>query len=100
MNKSKKPKPKHNFYKEGNVIYLNDNAYVGSQNIKQSLNYFAERYKISSKVMRDSLKSYFENTYMSKIIEQLDSEIKEERKRIRQYKNCNIKSDSHLELED
>lgn len=93
MNKSKKPKQRHNFYKEGNVIYLNDNSYVGSQNIRQSLNYFAERYKISSKVMRDSFKSYFENTYMSKIIEQFDEEIKEERKRVRQYKNCNIKPD-------
>lgn len=63
------------------IIYYNpDDILTGCNNLDQMLKYFVREYKNLKKPARDQIKSRFENTYMSAIIDQLDNEIKESKK--------------------
>lgn len=76
--------------KKNKLIFYNNDFLVGCQNLDQLLQWFAIRYKRLSKIKRDNLKARYENTYMTKIIEQLDDEIK----KAKPIKKYNILSDN------
>lgn len=62
--------------------YDYDDILIGSNNLDQQLTWFRKHYKTLNKHQKESLKClYLDNTYMSSVIEQINNEIKEEKKK-------------------
>jgi len=71
--------------------YNYDDILIGSNNLDQQIVWFKKHYKKLNKVQKESLKFlYWDNTYMSSIIEQIENDIKEEKRRkIKEKYNVN-----------
>lgn len=62
--------------------YNYDDILIGCNNLYQQIVWFENRYKRLNKPQKESLKHlYIENTYMNNIIEQINNEIKEEKRK-------------------
>lgn len=62
--------------------YNYDDILIGSNNLDQQIVWFKKHYKKLNKVQKESLKFlYWDNTYMSSIIEQIENDIKEEKRK-------------------
>lgn len=72
--------------------YNYDDILIGSNNLDQQIVWFKKHYKKLNKVQKESLKFlYWDNTYMSSIIEQIENDIKEEkRKKIIEEEKNNV----------
>mgnify|MGYP007016110289 FL=1 len=55
---------------------------IGSNNLDQQLIWFKKHYQTLNKHQKESLKClYLDNTYMSSVIEQMNNDIKEEKRK-------------------
>ena len=62
--------------------YNYDDILIGSNNLDQQLIWFRKHYKTLNKHQKESLKCfYLDNTYMNSVIEQINNEIKEEKRK-------------------
>lgn len=62
--------------------YDYDDILIGSNNLDQQLVWFKKHYKKLNKFQKESLKYlYLDNTYMSSVIEQMNNDIKEEKRK-------------------
>ena len=71
--------------------YDYDDILIGSNNLNQQLTWFRKHYKTLNKHQKESLKFlYLDNTYMGSVIEQIENDIKEEKRRkIKEKYNMN-----------
>jgi len=72
--------------------YDYDDILIGSNNLDQQIVWFKKHYKKLNKVQKESLKFlYWDNTYMSSVIERIENDIKKEkRKKIIEEEKNNV----------